>query len=1291
MSLKRIINHPRVIRLLRRFVADSGRPTRFSLWLLGIFMGYLLLVGLILPHVLRGVLEKQLSAALNTQASVAALRCNPLTLTLTALGVTIPYPEKAVPESSGPFLSLDALEITPSLRSYLRLAPGIKSLRIINPVLDVTLAKDGLLSPHTFFPDGKEAEAQQQTQPGPIFPFLVYDMELIGGQLTFRDQVHKTTQIINDINLRVPFASTLTADRDRAVMPTLNATINGRHLLFSGEALPFADPLRTEFTLQAGNMELEQFRAYLAPYTPLTLRNGTVFSVVTLGLERAPDKPMNISLSGKLTLDNLDMAVPGGAKVLGLGRGYLEVESALLGPRRIIVKEFTLAKPYLAVSRKADGNLDWTGFITLPKAGEVPRSTPVLPAAPASVNATNATSNAANGTVPRLQARERSETPPHITVSSASITEGTLVWRDAAVPGGFSREVSDIRLNVSDLDTAGAGTVHFEASAGTAKNGGFIGASGRAALSPLSVNATTKAEKISLPLFAPYVAANLPLNLDGGALDIEGALTILPAQKAGLQAGFSKGEVAVTELALSQGKGKLPLAKINRFSLGDIALDTAARSVTLGKVLFTGAALELTRQKDGSLLLPLPETAGAKDQAPPAVSQKKPASQSRKGRAPSRTADRPQPTAKVAVQNSDLDWRFGLGSLRVSSSSVSFMDQSLKKRSQLALSGINLELTDFSTEQGKPLALDVNLKPGRNGSVALKTKGTLTPLRMQYQATLTKADVTFLAPYLGEFSTLTLAGGSLTGVLQGAVAKARPEASLDLTVQGGLSLDNLALNEGRSEFASLGRLALHALRYTSTPKGSGTLALERISVERPKLSLGLQADGTSTLHRIFPRQEAKGALKPAAEQQLTKAVDQDPPKPEVIGGFESVSIGEFILADGNVTFRDQSFARPYILVLSALSASMKDMRSDPESRAALEVTAKVGGSPLSITGEGNVLVQPPALSSAVSLKGFSLSAVSAYAEKFIDYPITKGQLTANIDISLADGAIDARNSLVFSQLVLGDKLNTPGAPNWPVKAAISLLSDFNGDVSLNIPISGKMDDPQFRTGGIVGKVFANIMLKTVASPFSLVTGLIGGTINLLSGGGGPDLDVIAFRPGSERLNAQAQKNLEGLAAALKKRPALKVELVGFADAAERSDVVDAMVRRRMQQLKYDNLPRGERAATTPEQQRVSLQADAEEYGRLLAKVYADMPFARGLNGRVQEEPPQEMLRLIHANTTISDGKLEDLAEARAKAVRDALLAGDADLAKRVTLGKAVVTPEGKSEGKATAYVKLLMQ
>ena len=98
--------------------------------------------------------------------------------------------------------------------------------------------------------------------------------------------------------------------------------------------------------------------------------------------------------------------------------------------------------------------------------------------------------------------------------------------------------------------------------------------------------------------------------------------------------------------------------------------------------------------------------------------------------------------------------------------------------------------------------------------------------------------------------------------------------------------------------------------------------------------------------------------------------------------------------------------------------------------------------------------------------------------------------------------------MVLNQLTFGDKTNSPDATKLPVLLAVALLKDSRGNIDINLPISGSLDDPEFSVGGIVVRVVLNMVVKAVTSPFSLLASAFGG---------GEELSYVEFAPGSAAL------------------------------------------------------------------------------------------------------------------------------------------------------------------------------
>ena len=194
--------------------------------------------------------------------------------------------------------------------------------------------------------------------------------------------------------------------------------------------------------------------------------------------------------------------------------------------------------------------------------------------------------------------------------------------------------------------------------------------------------------------------------------------------------------------------------------------------------------------------------------------------------------------------------------------------------------------------------------------------------------------------------------------------------------------------------------------------------------------------------------------------------------------------------------------------------------------------------PLSISGVVQPFAKFLALDLKASAKGVDLPRFNTYSAKYVGYPIKRGKLSVDLEYKIKDRALTASNHVVLNQLTFGDKTNSPDATKLPVLLAVALLKDSRGNIDINLPISGSLDDPEFSVGGIVVRVVLNLVVKAVTSPFSLLASAFGG---------GEELSYVEFAPGSAALTEDSQQRIDTLIKALTDRPGLKMDLSGRAD------------------------------------------------------------------------------------------------------------------------------------------------
>jgi hypothetical protein len=189
--------------------------------------------------------------------------------------------------------------------------------------------------------------------------------------------------------------------------------------------------------------------------------------------------------------------------------------------------------------------------------------------------------------------------------------------------------------------------------------------------------------------------------------------------------------------------------------------------------------------------------------------------------------------------------------------------------------------------------------------------------------------------------------------------------------------------------------------------------------------------------------------------------------------------------------------------------------------------------PVDIRGEVNLLAADVFSDLALSFRNMELTTFNPYSGKFAGYNIAKGKLTTELKYHVEKRRLEAQHHIVLDQLEFGAATESKDAVPLPVRLAVALLKDKDGVIDIDLPVSGSLDDPEFRIGPIVWKAVLGLVRKIVTAPFALLGSLFGG---------GADLQYVPFAAGSAGLAPAEQEKLGQLAKALIERPQLRLDI-----------------------------------------------------------------------------------------------------------------------------------------------------
>jgi len=743
----------------RFLVLTRKKRPGILVWLVLLLSLYWLGGSIFLPRWAHPLLEKELSDLFGATCTIEGLTINPVTLRISAGDIVIPYPESIAQSAGRDFIRLKRLEAQIALSSLVSRALVINELRFISPEIHITRHKDSSLSPQYIFaaargePDTGTSGNGDRPSGGDLFPVVIRNMTLRDGTLTITDSIHNLSYLITDIDLSVPFASTLPSDEDVALAPHLSAAIGGTPVSVTGEVRPFARAQQTVFTLSTRELDLLKFRELIAPYTNLTLQRGELYTALTLRFYLDPEKAFDFSLAGSVEIANLSLADKDGT-VFKTARAKVDMENVLLGPRRVLINEAVLEKPEIVIHRRNDGSLDWSDFFFLP-AGAVRSEVYITAGEGAEIPKSDI---ASAGTT-----EENSGLPLQLVVGNARVTDGKLTWHDASLQSPISFSVEKVNAVFTDVSTEKGGRAEFTLAFDAGGESSFM-TSGSLTMSPFHVDASVEAKKLPVAPFSGYMGEQLGLTLQNGELHTALRLRFDLKPEKAFDCSL-EGRVEITNLVLA-GKSDT-VFKAERVMVDMENLLPGSRRAVIREAVLDKPEAVIRRLKSGSI-------------------------DWNDFFSPSDTG------ASAPLQ-------LNLGKARVTDGTVTWHDASLKKPVSYTMENLSAAFTDVNTAGEGSAEFTLGFDSQGAASFTASGKATLSPLRIDASVEAKELPIEPFSGYISEGLGLIAKG---TASASGEISFQHTPERMRFT-RGGVSFSSLQLrraNAAGTPFLDLRRI-----------------------------------------------------------------------------------------------------------------------------------------------------------------------------------------------------------------------------------------------------------------------------------------------------------------------------------------------------------------------------------------------------------------------------------------------------------------------------------------------------
>jgi hypothetical protein len=1245
---------------------------------------FLLLCGIgavAVPLVIQHVVLDRLGDAIGRQVTIERTRFNPFKLTLTASGVRV-----AEQDGAADFVTIERVLADLSISSVRHLAPVIEALRIEAPVMRLQRTDPARFN----FSDIADRLAAAPAEPeAERARFVLRNVELVGGEISFDDRVLEQAHRVTDLQLGIPLISSLEPAATSAIEPALSGLVNGSPLRIAGMSLPFSENRAT--TLDVALRDL-QIATYL-PLSPVALG----FSVpkgqlsVELKVQLAQEAGRNaLTITGSSRVDDLQIDARGGPRLAQAKRIELGLAGVEPLDSRYVFGDLEVEGLAVHITRGRDGELALVRAFSGDRQARKPP-----PPDPASAAAT------ASGDRGRVDGPGGE--PLEWSIAKTVLRDGQVAWRDEAVEPAVVLDHRQISIDIAEIGNRQRAPASVRLSLKQNETSSLTW-QGEVDLAKSRAGGRVEARVASIAPYLPYVGDALAARVDSGALATQGDLDI------GWSDGFTleaaNAQASVERASLTLAGDKQPAVTVGRFSVDDVAVSLAKRTLRAGRARLSGADIQVERDAQGSLNLQRLAAAPGAGATPAAGGE------AGGGNRSGGHADA-APSWKVTIDKLDLE-----------ANQVAWRDLGTPKPVSLPLTQLSGSLGPVGTDLAAKSSVDLQARVGNGGTLQARGNFTVEPVAAQLDIQLQRLALAGFDPYLAERLALGIDEGSLdtrgtlryeggrvayTGGLEVAGLRSRERESALETIRwkrllvDGIDVDVDPTKLGPEDRVTIGAITLSDFFARVLLSEEGRFNLQDIvhteasaqARERSQARARSRQEGTAGA----PRPDSEAARKaPEGDGGARKAPDRSPapaggdegaPPPAAQKGADGrrtaavpsgsaartkpgsaaanggqaahgagnagpvIRLGSIRLEHGRSNFTDR-FVRPnYSVNLTDLEGGLSSMASDKRQPSDVALTGRVdGNAQIDISGKLDPL--GPALFADIRAKanGIDLPTLTPYSVKYIGYAIEKGKLTLDVRYHIEGERLEAQNRIVLDQLTLGEKVESPDATDLPIQFALGLLKNSRGEIDLNLPIEGSLNDPQFSIGGIIGNAIGNLLTRVVTAPFAALASAFGG--------GKEELSYVQFQPGAARLTKESLQRLKVMAKALLERPALKLEIAGRVDPeAEQEAIRRERLDARLRALKRREA--GEAAQPGESQQRQEEAATAagvnvtpEELPVLLQRLYdeSDLPGKpRNAIGTVRRPEVPDMEKLLLASIEVDADAVRRLGTRRAQTVQ----------------------------------------
>jgi hypothetical protein len=456
-----------------------------------------------------------------------------------------------------------------------------------------------------------------------------------------------------------------------------------------------------------------------------------------------------------------------------------------------------------------------------------------------------------------------------------------------------------------------------------------------------------------------------------------------------------------------------------------------------------------------------------------------------------------------------MPYKLNLNLLEIKNGYFGYTDQSINHT--INLKDLNFVVPQILWSRLDSSKADISFKLGDKGTFVSSMNYNMKTGDYTGFAEMHNLDMVTFLPYIQQYMKFSAIQGKFFAGLYFAGNESKTE---DLIIHGFMQVDSLEIRDNQNRKVIGGQSSWATLHPSKPMKYE--MIIDTVQFDKPYMYLALE-DSLFNFEKMFVDSEEE-----TTSGQSTSETEMP----------MNVVLNRFIINDGLMDFSDQTMREVFDYELSKMKVDM-DTFSLQDEWVNIIATMKLNRRG---TLEARLGINPLDPMQRIELDyvltDFQLPDINIYSKHYAGLPILFGDMYYVNKTKIINHQLESNNQLIIRNVEMGRK--TGGLYDVPIKLALFVLKDINGDIVLDIPVRGNLADPKVKIGPIIWDTFKSFVFKIVASPFKALGGLLGADPK--------ELEEITFDYSDTTLVAKQIRSFNLLLDLEKKKPEMLIEL-----------------------------------------------------------------------------------------------------------------------------------------------------